>query len=437
MLSYIGVFQVCMASYVIMGMGCVGLIQKMFGLEDASIIRKIFYVICFPGMFFRQIGKQKLTYDSWSPFIIELLIQLTLHIILAIIVFAFPFKNKKAKYLESLFSNCYTNNVIIGYSLVRAVFGDVYLHIPVMTNIVTSFLLVPIHTLFILPHSKGELEENYMEEEEELEDGIERGTGTIHHIGDSHQHQIEKDGNPSTVSNNHSSSDENNNREANSPTLDSNIDNNIGDNTPKNNNNIHEDDVHVVIENNVSNHEENEDTDESISEEKTYSKLKAIFWSVVTPNNVFIIVGIIWSATKWEMPVFVDTTALNLEKAVMACGLFSIGIFMWEHPFKGCPWLPVIFNMFLRFIISPIIAALWCWILNIDKVESQIILLIHSLPSALIGYVLTINAGTGMKTASYSFYWSNLIFVPILLIWTAIINEAGLFKTDETILHTD
>lgn len=454
---YLSIFQVVMAIYTVMGIGFVSAYLKMFGMDDASIVRKIDYLICLPGMFFRRIGLKRLNYHDWKPFIIEVLIQASIHIIFLIgVLFHSPSARPK-KYLEMLFSNCYVNLIITGYPFVRAVYGDEFLYIPVFANIVTTFILVPLHTLLIypIPKEEHETEERYVEEEEdELEDGIEVGGGSVYNVSEleklkkeDSKLKVDDHGNPQL-----SSTD--------SKEIMKENENKLSKNTSEEEDSNEEEEINIQIDSHGNPHKliskkskkdkkkkdkkkknddkEKEKDDKKDTNEKDEKKKKApntwwkaFLWALCTPSNVCIILGIIWSATRLKMVIFLDSTSGYLEKAVMGAGLFAIGIFMWEHPFKECPWKFVSINLIFRFIIIPLIAALWSWVLKADKVVSQIMVFIHSMPSALIGYAMTLNAGFGMKTSSFTFYWTNILFLPALFLWCVVIREAGLFKSDD------
>ena len=400
--SYLDIFQVSLAIFTVLGLCALTGYKKMFNLNDASIVRKIFYMIITPALFFREIGQSEFKYETWLPFINEILVQITLHVLLALIVFILPFENKKKMFIQSVFSNCYTNTIIIGYPLVRGVYGLEYLYVPTTINIVLNAIIVPLHTLMVLPHkAPQEAEENY--EEDQSEDGIEKGTGAINEIvvdSSDSEHQ--------SSSNEHSDNDNNNH--------------------PNDQNNQPKDETHKIKKISVDHHENDDEENNGKDTTQTTSKWKAIMWTLVTPTNIFTIIGIIWSATGYSMPLFFDTTSNNLEKAIIGCGLFSIGIFLWFHPFRGCPVLLVIFNMLIRFGITPLVTIFWCWVLKMDNTVSQICVLLHSMAEALAGYIMTINSGSGMDVASFSFYWSYFLFFPAIMIWAVVINEAGLFK---------
>lgn len=446
---YLCIFQVVMAIYTVMGLGAVSSYLKMFGIDDASIIRKIDYLICVPGMFFRRIGLKKLNYHDWKPFIIEVLIQATLHIILLIgVLFHSPSARPK-KYLEMLFSNCYVNLVIAGYPFVRALYGDAYLYVPVFANIVTTFILVPLHTLLIYPIPKEdhEPEEKYVEEEEdELEDGIEVGTGSVYNVAELEKLKkedsklnVDDHGNPQLSSTDSKDIMEENQHKLSNNTSEEEEEEEINIQLDSHGNPHKQTSKHAKKDKKKKdkkkkNNKKKDKKDENKDDKKKKAPntwWKAFLWALITPANVCVLLGIIWSATGLKMVIFLDSTSGYLEKAVMGAGLFAIGIFMWEHPFKECPWGFVSINLIFRFIVIPLIAALWSWVLKADKVVSQIMIFIHSMPSALIGYAMTLNAGFGMKTSSFTFYWTNLLFLPALFIWCVIIREAGLFRSDE------
>ena len=179
------------------------------------------------------------------------------------------------------------------------------------------------------------------------------------------------------------------------------------------------------------NHEEdteNPEKPENSQEEQPEPMWKTIFWMICTPMFVCTVLGIIWSATGIALPSFINTFAGYLAQSVQATGLVAIGVFMSDHPFFGFNWTVVGIFLAIHFIVMPLISALWSFVLGVDHRLAQIMTLAHALPTGLTGYVMSINTGHGLNSSSYTFFWSNILFLPVYMIWVAVFNETGLFS---------
>ena len=76
----------------------------------------------------------------------------------------------------------------------------------------------------------------------------------------------------------------------------------------------------------------------------------------------------------------------------------------------------------------PLVSAFWSWILGFDNKTAQICTLLYALPIGLNGYIMAMNYGRGKHVSSYTFFYSNLIFIPVFMIWVTVINQTGLFS---------
>lgn len=379
MIEYTDAVQALLANYVVILFGYVCGATKLYGLKDASALRRIIFKIALPALVFRQIAQRRLTLDDWQPFLNELLVQGTIHILLAIVCFALPFKDKRLTYLQALFALCYTNFIFFGYPVIQVLFGDDHTYIPSMMNIAQFVFVLPFHT-FLIYHKDEASEKSEQNENDSSGMELEETKPTDGPVipvkeGDDEQpHTEEPDQN----------------------------------NTPENS------------------HQEEESESENAP-----TRGKAVLWTLVTPLNVCACIGVVWSATKWTLPVFLDTFANDLEKASIGAGLFSIGLFLWEHPFCHFNVPLVATFLVMHFVANPLISALWAWVLHLDKLQAKICTLSRAMPSGLFGYIMSINCGYGMKTASFTFFWSNVFALLVILAWIAVFNELKLFDEDD------
>ena len=326
--------------------------------------------------------------------------------------------------MSLVYSTSYINFIFFGYPIIQILFGDEYVYTAALQNLVIVFILSPLHTF--ISWNDRKIEHNEEEDEVELEDGIDKTTvGPIQRIQNDpeqpEQNDQSKQSENQTEEQNQQSSEQREN-EYEDPYTDS--DTNETGSSPS--------DKIVVTPHldETSQHEstlETHETSKSVKNSRFSSKFWVVFFSVVTPNAVCSILGIIWSAINVEMPVFLNDFAYDLEKATMAAGLFTCGVFMWNHPFLGCNPIKLIISLACHFIVLPLISLFWSWLLNVDSKTGMINVLLHTMPTALIGYVMSCNSGHEMKTASFTFFYSILLFLPFLMLWVIVFNELDIF----------
>lgn len=369
-LPYLDAFQECLVLIVLIAIGYLCGKLKTFSVLDVSNIRRTLYLICIPAMLFMEISTHKLTKEIWWPLLNSLLTEISIHILLLIFVYAIPFHNKFEQFLDGIFSFAYVNFVYFACPIVRILYGSEYQYIPVIAGIVHFIIEPPIHSFLIL--QKEKFLENHIEEEEKSHNDDQTNASAINDEDD-----VEMEGFEGT------------------------------------------------------DHQTNTSPEEEVNEEdsKPEPMWKKIFFMLVTPMFVCTIIGIIWSATGYNLPDFISTFVDYLERSVMATGLFTVGVFMSDHPFFGCNWFEVGAYLIIHFVAMPLISAFWSWVLKFDNKTAQICALIHALPTGLTGYVMAINSGHGLKAASFTFFWSNILCLPVFMLWVTVFNETGLFST--------
>ena len=290
-------------------------------------------------------------------------------------------------YLQVLFSCAYTNFIFFGYPIVQLIFGSENVYILVMMNIVQCVFVVPFHTFLMYKpddQAEGSRDDERHSEDAELEDIVDQGRSIT---------PVEPETNP----------DEEHHDETDSV-------------------------VHVDETEHHAEEEEVKPVEEKVN--PVLSRSRTVLWAIVTPMNVCIVLGVVWSATTWDIPVFLDEFVNDFEKAVMGAGLLAIGMFMREHKFCGFNVPAVLLFLVIHFVANPLISALWAWVVGMDPLSAKICTFAHAMPVALMSYVMAFDCGYGMKLASFTFFYSNFIALGLLVAWIAVFNELGLFDED-------
>ncbi|EAY11629.1 Auxin Efflux Carrier family protein [Trichomonas vaginalis G3] len=364
-LSYLDAFQINLVLMVLIAIGYLLGKLRYFSVIDISSIRRTVYLISIPAMLFKEIATHKLEAKVWYPLLNSLLSEISIHVLLLIVCFAFPFKDKFKQFLDGIFSFAYVNFVYFACPMVRILWGAEYQYIPVIAGIVHFIIEPPIHSLLVISNHHREQNQQSTSSDEDQHDNQQSDDG------------MEMDG----------------------------VEHSEG---------IHED------------HDEEEEKRHPTIQTQTIPLWKQIIFVVVTPMLVCTILGIVWSATGLVIPSFILTFTTFLENSVMATGLFTIGVFMSDHPFFGCNWLEVGSYLIIHFIFMPLISAFWSWLIGFDSVTARVCCMIHALPTGLTGYVMAINSGHGLQASSFTFFWSNILCLPVFLIWITVFNELHL-----------
>lgn len=384
-MDYLEMLQVEVCVIVIVALGYLCGWLKMFTGKDAVSMRRTIFLIVMPGLVFREIGIHKLTLDNWQPLFNGLLVQATIHIIYFLIVLIFRPNNKKRVFISMLYSTSYMNFIFFGYPIVQVLFGDQYLHIPTLHSIVLHFICIPLHTfLTFSTHERSESESVSTGSENDATDPIDKASGLPIYPPSEKSEQ--------------------------------------NDQSTKENESI---DEVTMEENYIENESEKSDSHQKKFKEK-HPKIWAVLWSIITPINICAILGIIWSATGLKMPVFLNDFANDLEKATLASGLFTCGVFMWEHPFFGCNLVQIMLTLFIHYVIVPLVSLLWSKVCKVDSTTATVNVVVHATPVALLVFGADPH-GWSMKLASFTFFWSILLFLPLFTLWVIALNEIHIF----------
>jgi len=415
MLNYLDSFQNFLAGYVVVAIGYLCSFFNMFNIKQISAVRRVFYLTAIPGMMFYQIGKTDPSKKVWSPLLIAFLVQVTLHVIFAIVSWVFPFSNHKKRFLSLLFAIVHSDFLMFGSPLAQYLWDSTnYISVAVISSVCESFLITPIHLILTYNQTKLEGFSDSSDEvsEYESEDYNNNNNNNNESIRSNFSQtgldiHLHPDGNSDTPNDQQSSTQNaNENQEENT--------------TEKKKNTLATSPLFTFREYVETN--KMEERKNSLLLFETSFKRHFIF-SFVNATNVTTVIGIIWSFCPWGMFKLIDEFAGDLSKAVAGVGLFCIGCFMWEHPFAGCNWIEVIIYFILHSFGVPFLSMLFCYLLKIDKDISKVIVLMHSMPVSLTGYLLGKTSGVEMESASFTWFYTNLLALPLQMIWAAIINN--------------
>jgi predicted permease len=392
MFDYVTSIQVVLGTLTVVGLAILTGFLKMFTFQDINPLHRMIYLVGLPCAVFKQIAMRPMNWETWQPLVHAILTQITVHVVVLVVCWSIPGQEKYLRFLRAIFS-CTYSSFFYGYPLVLMIWGKDYLYIPVIANVVHGLVMQPFHSYLIYRPVRKDDETSPEADMEDAE--VERDLGEIDDKSGRPIHLVEGVGDKRLA------------RAASQ----------FGDNIDP------QDPAPDALGGEMEEAAESSEEDQPATQNLRNIMLKSIF----APVNICVLLGIIWSVTRWKMPQLIYGFVDMLEGAVPATGLFCIGIFMWEHPLTGCNWLEVGMYLAAHFMILPLIAVFWAWIMRLGNDVSLICTIINAVPVSLIGYVLTLNCGFGMKSASFAFFWSNILFIGVCMVWIAVLKETHIF----------
>ena len=149
---------------------------------------------------------------------------------------------------------------------------------------------------------------------------------------------------------------------------------------------------------------------------------------VTSPILIGDVVGFVYAATGWSIPVYVKTLTTIMGDVVLPLSLFSVGIFLSQHRFIACHWIKFIVMVLLRHVVSPLFACLFAVALKFDNKLIRQCTLMTAAPTAVACYLITEASGIGAGEASTMIFWSTVLSVPFIIAWSAVFDALHLFE---------
>lgn len=434
-IHYLRFFEVAMSNFTISAIGYLCGFLKMFTTHEISLILSIVNNISVPLMIFKEIGNHDLKPKTWAPLLVAFLVQVSLHLLLCLALVFHRSISKNISYIKAIFSTVYFNGIYCATPIVQVVFGDKYTYIVIYCYIIHHLFIVPLHNIII-----------YFSSEEATE--FESDYGEVEVSPPTAKKEEKKGKNKKSKKKNDKSADEdelndiseNDKEETSQIKMDIHVPNSSEDdekNSNSNDENINLNDKGAASAslsiNGSSNINISEAEDSSHANLTPVKNLRPPFWKILLRSylnfsNICIILGIIWSATGLKMPLFLATFTNDHEKAVMSPGIFAIGAYMWDHPFIGGNPIEITIYFLIHSVAMPLLAILFCFALNLDHTVSIIIVLIHAMPCGLIGYKMCLHYKLKLLSPTFTFFWNNLLALPVQMLWCTVINETHLFQ---------
>ena len=434
-IHYLRFFEVAMSNFTISAIGYLCGFLKMFTTHEISLILSIVNNISIPLMIFKEVGNHDLKPKTWAPLLVSFLVQVSMHLLLCFTFLFHRSTSKSISYLKAIFSTVYFNGVYCATPIIQVVFGDQYTYVVIYCYIIHHLFIVPLHDFIIYFNSEEatEFESEYGEDEVIPEPDKKNKSKSKKDNKNKKKKKNEKSLNEDETELKDISGSEK--EETSQIDIDVHVPNS-SDDEEKNSN-----EVNIKLNENGTSSSAaiNTSQNQSEMEDSSHTNLTAVkphkipFWKIFLKSyfnfsNICLILGIIWSATGWKMPLFLATFTNDHEKAVMSPGIFAIGAYMWEHPFIGGNPIEITIYFLIHSIVMPLLAVLFCFALNLDHTISIIILIVHFMPCGLIGYKMCLHYKMKLLSPTFTFFWNNLLALPVQMLWCTVINETHLFQ---------
>jgi predicted permease len=331
----LAVVQVGIACLGLIGIGFVLSRFNLFTPDEFKSLGTFNTNFAFPFLLFRSLAARKIRDISFRPLADSLLMSASMQLLVGIVTFLLPLKDKLYTYLTTVLSSAYINYIIIGLPIFNSIWGTEYDHVPAICVFTHYILLVPAYLIL------AQLWKIQKAKAEQVTDGEEIPGLTIRDVG-------------------------------------------------------------------------------------------LAFWTALkTPLVSGMFIGLIYSATGLDYPIFLNYLAKYMGDIVLVFAMCGIGRFLQVNSILGVGWIQLISCLVLRFFVSPAFAALFAWVLKLNGTLARQCTILSCLPAANAGFVLANSMGIGAEVASAMVFWTLIFIVPVLIFWFFILDHFQLFLESE------
>ena len=148
---------------------------------------------------------------------------------------------------------------------------------------------------------------------------------------------------------------------------------------------------------------------------------------ITSPIIIGNIIGILWSLTGWEIPIFFQGLLTLLGDVVLGICLLTIGGFIAQNSIMACSWVKFIFCIIMRHWGIPAITMFLCWALKLSPRLSRQCILMTVLPTGTPAFLFSSSTGIGPGVSSTLIFWSTVLSIPFIILWVLMLDGLNLF----------
>lgn len=459
MYKYTDALQITMVIFTILLVGAIFGFIKFFREDEMKRVRRLLWMIPVATTMFYEISRSPFNKDTWMVFLHGIIIEAILHIIAyAYAAIYHPKQTIMEKFIPTVITLTESDFFWYGFPFAQVLFDDSYICYSVIVTFVQTLCVHSIHMILVLRFIPDAVEKfkaaNDPTPEEEVPLGPKQHTDKeddgnednmeLHDIkqNEENENQTDEQSNVSEKKSEEPSKKEEaeakkDDEEKSQKEEEKSKDENKNSEESQGENKDDKEQSSSTPEINVEHGKDDHPADVPQEEEKPVNKWYYRQWLIemyafVNQHNLCAIAGLFWSLgvsfTHVKMPSFLIMFTYDLEKASVCAGLFSAGIFIAFHPFKGAPVVDVIAACVNHFIIKPLLAIAFGYALGLPHSIAKFLVFVYIAPVGSYGYMLSDQAGWKTSMVTYSMYWTMICVLPVYLIWAAIINATHMFE---------
>lgn len=148
---------------------------------------------------------------------------------------------------------------------------------------------------------------------------------------------------------------------------------------------------------------------------------------LIFPILIVDICGFVYAATGLKVPTYLVSLTKMMGDVVLPLSFFSVGIFLAQHSFIACHWLKFVVMLLIRHVISPLLAAVFAYLLHFNNKLARQCTLMTASPTAVACYLITSSSGIGTGAASTMIFWTTVLSVPFIIAWIAFLDKFNIF----------
>jgi predicted permease len=152
---------------------------------------------------------------------------------------------------------------------------------------------------------------------------------------------------------------------------------------------------------------------------------------LLSPIIIGYIIGFIWAGFHIPVPLFMNEVIRVLSDVVVPLSCLCIGGFLAQHSLISCHWAQFAIGLVVRHILCPIIAGVFAKLMNGGATMARQCMIMSALPSAVASYLLSSNQGIGTGMASTMVFWTNIVFLPVIIVWFLTLDGLRLFVEED------
>jgi predicted permease len=148
---------------------------------------------------------------------------------------------------------------------------------------------------------------------------------------------------------------------------------------------------------------------------------------ITNPVIIGYVIGFLWAGAHIPIPLAMEEGIKYLAGACLPMSCLCIGAFLAEHSLISCPWVQFVLCAVMRHIVYPLFAGLFAWVFKLTPTAGRQTIIMATLPSAVSSYLLSTNAGIGAGVSSTMIFWTNILFLPAIIVWFIVLDGLSIF----------